>query len=250
MITIYPGQGIGVTNRPVLGFTLGYYPVGSVLAPVHAIISDEFLGQVASREPENVTSLEPDNLISFLEEMLIESVEPSSVVSSESYGEAIYGEEIGFTIIDFGALAQTWGGLSVLTSIAQTGSDLPFMVVTAVTFRMRNVFGATDVVTLELRSWSPTGIPEDPPTPINFDVITSVSVDAADIPVGWTDIRFEFDEPLVFPSSWSLMLTRTVPSDTSYLGIYFSTEANYPNGGSVGNHQRCLDDRWNVRSSS
>lgn len=75
MIPIYPGQGIGVTNRPVLGFTLGYYPVGSVLAPVHAIISDEFLGQVASREPENVTSLEGV--------LMVMSEEASGLVSEE-----------------------------------------------------------------------------------------------------------------------------------------------------------------------
>ena len=83
MIPLYPGQGIGVTNRPVLGFTLGYYPVGSVLSPVDSIISDEPVSQVLSESPQNVTSFEPDDLISALNKMLIESLEPEGVISAE-----------------------------------------------------------------------------------------------------------------------------------------------------------------------
>ena len=86
MIQVYPGQGIGVTYRPVLGFTLGALPVGSVLSPVDTIISEEFLAQVTSTEPENVTSLEGIASVMSEEAQDLVSDELWKVISSLSDG--------------------------------------------------------------------------------------------------------------------------------------------------------------------
>lgn len=63
MIVIFPGAGIGLgTERPVLGFTLGYLRTTSALAPITGIVSSE-PGSVLSREPESLVSVEELNTL-------------------------------------------------------------------------------------------------------------------------------------------------------------------------------------------
>jgi hypothetical protein len=95
MIVIFPGAGIGVgTERPILGFTLGYLRTTSALAPITSIISSE-PGSVLSRAPESVVSVEELNTLQGVQTLSIVGRTGVYVLRGEEIWELVSDTFIG-----------------------------------------------------------------------------------------------------------------------------------------------------------
>ena len=159
----------------------------------------------------------------------LSSIDVGPAYEAESVS-TVYPNHVGLHISDFGGTTAAWGSQSSIGKIAQTGWGIGDMLVTSVAVLMNNPSDARDDVTLSLHHMAHFGIPEELPGPDTLDIIASATVSAADIPVEWTYVPFEFDNPVALPYDWSFVLDRSEPSDEAPYGFWLNNFANFDTG--------------------
>lgn len=233
MKTMMPAFGLGKHGRPFVTGGLGYAPIGSTLPPVDAIISVEPVGGITGTVPSGATSWLPGDAVSE-EPSSLESEEPVKLImSAQKFGVTYYAEELAFLITDFSATPSVFGTLSVIQSLGQTGYAQGDIKLSSVGIELQNIGGAADDLTLDLRTFSHFGIPENPPflPPDGDHLASSIPVNGADVSdTAMEEVIFRFEDPIDLPYDWVLVLRREEPSDTQYYRFWTNGFGNFPNG--------------------
>lgn len=214
MIVIYPGLGLGRTERPVIAFTLGYLKSVSSLAPVDSIIGVEPIIGIIVEQPGDVVSIEDIPALEGLEPEDIVVLEPDDVESLESFGYITVVD----LLYDFPSLIPNLTFFGTVSAFARVAVDVELgagKVITEVAPILRKLGTPTNNVVVEL--YESDGV-SDPDT---GTLLATGTIPVSEVTDSLTYVPLAFDPPVVTTTARTAIVL-SVDGPLSDTGAFYS----------------------------